>query len=63
MAQFHSVLLIIAQNSLIKLICPSKMHCEKWRLIGAENYANLTSLRSRMTEATVPRHGGEMLEI
>ena len=33
------------ENSPIKLICPSKMHCQKkWVLIGAENYASLTTI-------------------
>jgi hypothetical protein len=49
------------ENSLIKLICPSKIQCEKkLNLIGAENYASLTTI---LTEATAQRNGREMLKI
>jgi len=51
------------ENSLIKPICPSKKHCEKWRLIGAENYASLTTILDDGSNSTKkwPRNAEDLV--
>lgn len=54
------------ENSLIKLICPSKMHSEKkWRLIGAENYASLTTILDDGSNSTKkwPRNAEDLVTV